>query len=510
MRNIEAFGLGCAFLDYDNDGWQDILLVARPHVLLYHNEGNGQFEDVTKQMGLDQIKGYWNGCSVGDYDGDGYLDILLTGFHRLALLKNDHARRFEDVTLAAGLSPSNDGNWGSSAGFMDLRGHGQLDLVITNYVIFGPHERQYCELRPGIKSGCPPQDYRPDYDEVWENLGNGRFKNVSVSCGIKNTHGYGLVVAFADIDGDGKMDFYIGNDGAPAELMHNEGGMRFKNIDVSSGVGYGEMDHAIAAMGADWADYDRDGRLDLAVTAFSDESYAIFRNLGHNLFENDADSLGVSGPTLKPLGFGAKWVDVDNDGWPDAIFANGHVYDNASQLDPLSTYQQPMMLFHNEHAKEFIDLVPKMGGDMARPIVGRGTASGDFDNDGRVDLLVVDLEGAPLLLHNLTRTSNHWITLDLRGAPPNRFAYGAQVRAWVGKQIWAGQVSPASSYLSSSDPRIHFGLGSARSLDRITIRWSDGRIEKLSHIPGDQIAIIQEGKGVVGHDPTIRKGTKPS
>jgi hypothetical protein len=497
MRNLEAFGCGCAFLDYDNDGWQDILLVGKGNCSLFRNQGNGHFEDVTAAVGLADIKGDWNGVAVGDYDGDGYLDLVLTGYHQLSLLKNLKGKRFADVTRQGGLDPRNHGHWGASAAFMDLTGKGTLDLIILNYVIFGPKEPQYCELRPGVRSGCPPDYYRPEFGELWQNLGNSKFKDVSASSGFKSTHGKALVIAFVDLDGDGKPDFYIGNDGTPSDLMWNRGGLRFKNISEESGTALAvEPHHAMAVMGADWGDYDRDGKLDLIVTGFSDESYAVYHNLGNKLFEQTSGTLGIAQPTFKPLGFGAKWIDIDNDGWPDVFFVNGHVYDRVEEIDPLSTYRQPPMLFHNEHGKSFVDLVPKLGGDIAKPLVGRGSATGDFDNDGRIDMLVVDYEGKPLLLHNLTETKNHWITLDLRSNGPNRFAYGAEISAHAGKEVWSGLVSPASSYLSSSDPRIHFGMGSISKLDSITIRWMSGRTETLRDVKADRIIRVVEGLGI--------------
>jgi hypothetical protein len=498
LRNLEAFGAGCAFLDYDNDGWQDILLVARPYCRLYHNLKNGRFADVTAEVGLDKVKGYWTGCAVGDYDGDGALDIVLTGYHCLAVLHNVHGKQFRDTTAAAGFDPHNRGHWGASAGFMDLAGHGRLDLVLLNYVIFGPKEPQTCSPAPGITTGCPPTTYRPEFGEIWENVGKGRFREIDPSAGMRATHGKALVVAFVDPDAHGKMDFYIGNDGTPAEFMRNEGKMRFTNIGVASGVAYGALDHAIAAMGADLADYDRDGKPDLIVTGFSDESFALFHNVGNATFEQTSDKTGLSGPTFKPLGFGAKWIDVDNDGWPDLAFTCGHVYDTVNQTDPQSTFHQPMMLFHNIGGQSFQNLAPTLGGALAKPILGRGLATGDFDNDGRMDMLAVDMEGAPILLHNVSTSSNHWITLDLRAGGENRFAYGAQVQARGGGQTWIGQVSPASSYLSSSDPRVHFGLGPVQTLDEVNIRWPDGRREVLHNVEGDKILTVTEGKGITG------------
>ncbi len=491
MRNLEAFGAGCAFLDYDNDGWQDILLVSAPTVRLYHNLKNGRFEDVTEQTGLTTVKGDWKGIAVGDYDGDGYLDLVLTGYRSLALLKSESGKRFQDVTVSAGLDPKNHGHWGSSAALMDLAGKGRLDLVILNYVIMNDHEKQYCELVPGIKTGCPPSTYRPEFGELWENVG-GRFKDVTASSGMKATHGKALVAAFIDADGTGRMSFYVGNDGTPAEFMHNLGGMRFENIGERSGLAHGVLNHEMAAMGADWADYDRDGKLDLIVSDFSDSPYSLYHGIGPGLYEQTSEQMGIAGPTLKPLGFGAKWLDFDNDGWPDIIFANGHVYDRTQDVDPLTSFRQPIMLFHNQKGKQFSDLVPEMGGAVAEQILGRGLATGDFDNDGRVDFLVVDYEGEPKLFHNLSAPKSHWITLNLHGKGANGFAYGAQITAKSGGETWVGQVSPSSSYLSSSDPRVHFGLGSVTKLDSILIRWPDGRRQTLTDVACDQILQVTE------------------
>lgn len=494
LRSLEAFGCGCAFLDYDNDGWQDVLLVGKPTVTLFRNN-HGKFKDATTSTGLSSCQGDWKGCAVGDYDGDGFLDLLLTGYRCLALLKNDGGRRWLNVTAAAGLNPQNRGHWGSSAGFMDLDGNGTLDLVLLNYVIFGPKEKQYCELRPGVRSGCPPSQYRPEFPELWKNLGNGKFQDVTDTAGMREAHGKALVVAFADVNNDGRIDFYIGNDGEPADLMGNLGGLRFGNFGLMSGTAFSEVPgHALAAMGADWGDYNSDGHLDLVVTGFSDESYVIFRNLGNGQFDHAGTATGISGPTFKPLGFGEKWIDFDNDGWLDIVFANGHVYDNTNEIDPLSTFRQPLMLFHNQRGRKFVDLVPKLKGDVAQPILGRGLASGDFDNDGRVDVLVVDYEGEPLLLRNVSQTPHHWIKFDLRSDGLNRFAYGAKVTARAGRQVWVAHVSPASSYLSSSDPRIHFGLGNVTRLDTVTIRWGSGKTEVLRNVACDRIVMVKEGQ----------------
>ncbi|MCA1596724.1 MAG: VCBS repeat-containing protein, partial [Chloroflexi bacterium] len=391
----DSMGCGCAFFDFDNDGWQDILLVASPTVRLYHNLHNGHFEDVTHRAGLESVRGEWRGVAVGDFNGDGRLDLLLTGYHRLALLKNMGGERFVDVTTAAGLDPSNRGHWASSAGFMDLDGDGWLDLVLLNYVDFGPRDRQYCTPRPGIRIGCPPKTYRAELPELWKNLGDGRFKNVTAGSGLESAHGNGLTLAFCGLEGGGRgrVDFYIGNDTLPADLMINDGHGHFKNIGAESGVSRGMMSQPVAAMGADWGDYDRDGRFDLIVPDFSDELYELFHNLGSHVFEDTGPAMGLVKATYGRLGFGAKWIDMDNDGWPDVVIANGHVYDNPSPVTASATFRESLSILRNSAGKQLIDIVPRLDPSMQRTLVGRGLASGDFDNDGRVDFLVVDAEG---------------------------------------------------------------------------------------------------------------------
>jgi len=549
MRLPETFGCGCAAFDYDNDGLQDVLLVADPHPVLYRNTGGGNFENVTASSGLiaaqgDRAAGLWpamadgtrlalgahesprkrrkhrrhedadwTGVAVGDYDGDGWLDLLLAGFHRLALFRNDGGGAFCDVTAQTGLDPANHRHWGSSAGFMDLDGDGRLDLVILNFVVFGPNWPQYCELVPGVRSACPPQVYPAEKGEIWRNTGQNTFELVPESAAMNDTNGVALVLAFTDVDNDNLPDFYIGNDGTRADFMRNLGGMRFKNIAVETGVTVGPGWIPMSAMGADWADFDRDGLLDLTVTDFQKNCFALYRHQAHekgdgttlHSFEELANQTGIAPATRERLGFGAKWLDFDNDSWPDICYANGHVYDNAGEIQAGETLRQPTMLLRSvsagglrgEQGRRFVDLVPELDPALARPIVGRGSATADFDNDGRIDVLIVDLEGAPLLFENRSRTANHWVKFDLRGSGPNRFAYGARVTAQAQGASWIGEVSPASSYLSSSDPRIHFGLGKLTALETVTIRWSSGRVEALRDVPADQIVRVVEGRGIV-------------
>ncbi|HWB09912.1 MAG TPA: CRTAC1 family protein [Pirellulales bacterium] len=539
MTLRETFGCGCATFDYNNDGLQDVLLVADPHPVLFRNTGGGRFENVTADSGLKPIQAHrptasrrepgadeagsshhgraqghtrtrsaewadWTGVAVGDYDGDGWLDVLLTGFHRLALFRNDGGGGFIDVTRQVGLDPDNHGHWGSSAGFMDLDGDAVLDLVILNYVVFGPGSKQYCELALGVESGCPPNFYHPERGEVWRNTGRGAFELLAGEAAMHETSGVAMVLAFTDLDDDNRQDVYIGNDRTRAEFLHNQGEMEFKNTSIEIGLTVGPGWIPMAAMGADWGDFNRDGLLDLTVTDYQGNSFALFKHEAHELdggaewhsFEEVGHPTGVGLATRASLGFGAKWLDMDNDGWPDLCYANGHVYDNAGEIKAGETLRQASLLLRNEKGRRFVDLTPALEPAVATPIVGRGSATADFNNDGRVDLLIVDYEGAPLLLENQSQTENHWIKFDLRGADANTFAYGARVTAKTDDTVCVGEVSPASSYLSSSDPRIHFGLGKSTVLETVTIRWPSGRTEELHDVTADQIVRITERPGM--------------
>jgi hypothetical protein len=483
LTNLDTFGCGCAFLDADGDGWMDVLLVGEPTCALFLNQRDGTFRDVTAAAQLDRVRGAWKGCAVADYDADGHPDILLTGYNCLALLHGGARLQWKDVTHQAGLRPQ---GWSSSAGFMDLDGHGWLDLVVGSYVVFNAHTPKFCEMRPGILSGCPPAEYHPQFAHVYRNDGHGGFVDQSDLAGMPSTHGKALAVSFCDYNADGRPDFYLANDGTPGDLMQNLGGGRFKNVGMETGAALGVLGQAQAGMGADWGDYDRDGRFDLAVSAFSGEPYSLYQNVGE-VFEHTAVSTGIADATRLSLGFGVKFTDFDNDGWLDLIFVNGHVYDNVAQVEAGLTYRQPTMLFQNQQGRHFDLLGAAAGPDLNKPILGRGLACGDFDNDGREDLLVVDYEGSPLLLHNQSPPNRHWLTVDLLGPTKNRASYGARVEIFAGKERWLGQVSPASAYLSSSDPRVHFGLGSTDSLDRLVISWPDGKRQEIAHPAVDRI-----------------------
>lgn len=490
---LHEMGCGCAFLDADNDGRLDVLLVGEGTPALYLNQGNGVFRDATHSSGLDRVRGFWKGVAVGDADGDGYLDLLLTGYNTLAFLKGGPGPTFRDYTRESGLKPQ---GWSTSAGFMDLTGDGTLDLVVGSYVRYTAASPQHCRMGQGVESGCPPNSYPPQLPHLYRNDGHAHFTDVTAASGMRAAHGKMLVLGFADFDGDGRTDFYLGNDGMYADLMRNRGGRRFENVAMRQGVALNVRQAAAAAMGVDWGDYDRDGRPDFVVTDFADQPFSLFHNQG-GFFENASTAVGLAGPTTKPLGFGTKWVDVDNDGWPDLVFAEGQVYDNVHDFDPSQTYAQSMQLFRNEGGKLFSDISRSAGPAFSQPLVARGLASGDFDGDGRVDLLVVNHEGPPVLLRNTSSGTGNWLELELRGRGRNRFAYGAEVRVRAGEDRWWGVVSPASSYLSSSSPWLHFGLGGHARVDEIEVRWPDGRKERFTCDRVNQIGLVVEGEGHV-------------
>lgn len=497
LTNLESFGCGCAFWDYDQDGWQDILLVSEPTCGLFHNEPDGKggrrFVETTVTVGLDKIRGPWKGCAIGDWDNDGDTDLFLSGYHTAALVRCDSGRKMVDVTHRAQIHHK---GWGSSAGFADYDLDGDLDLFVGNYVQFGPDSLQHCRFSGGAMGGCPPRTYPAEYGVLYRNDGDGTFTDVTAAVGMSDTHGKTLAVGWCDYDDDGDSDLYLANDGVAGDLFSNDRG-RFTNVGLISGTAFGLNDAPQAGMCVDWADYDRDERFDLVVTAFSDEPYSLYRNEGP-VFVNKSAEVGLAEPTRKPLGFGGRFVDVDNDGWQDLIFANGHVYDQSAKIDAASPYRQSSLLFRNEAGRRFRDVSAAAGEAVTRPIVGRGLATGDFDNDGRVDVLIVDYEGAPILARNVTPGTGHWFKASLSAGPVgtrNRYAWGAEVLVAAGSQRWLTQVNPCSSYLSSSDPRVHIGLGAETRIGSVTVTWPDGKAEAFKDLAVDTPLTLARGRG---------------
>lgn len=473
LSSLGSFGMGCGFFDFDRDDRPDLLLLGTPSCALYRNRGDGTFQDVSRASGLASFRGRWLGCAVGDFDGDGWTDLYLTGFHQGVLLRNLHGRRFEDASAALGGLRH---GWESCAGFADLDFDGRPELYVGNYVHFDAHSPAHCELAPGIITSCPPSRYHAEKGHLLRNLG-GRFREITGESGIAKGYGKNLALGFEDYDRDGRPDMFVANDGTPANLFRNLGRLKFENVGLRTGCALSGAGGAYAAMGVAWGDYDRDGWPDLAVTTFSRQNYALYHN-DHGFFQNESDQTGIARATNAHLGFGERWLDADNDGWLDLVFANGHVYDTTDRVDPGTTYQDTPQLFMNHEGRRFTDDSALAGPAFRRPIVGRGLATADIDRDGRTDLVIVDLEGRPELLRNVSSARNHWLTIRLHGPPGNPTGEGAIVTVWAGGRKQAATVTASGSYLSMSEPVAHFGLGSAPSVERLEVRWPAGRVQR--------------------------------
>jgi enediyne biosynthesis protein E4 len=506
---LETMGNGCAFLDYDGDGNLDILVVDRK-LTLYRGDGQGRFADRTGATGLSKIVGgHYLGCAVGDYDNDGYDDLYVSGWQTGVLLRNEGGKRFRDVTKAAGLPAE---PWGTSCGFVDADRDGRLDLFVANYVDFG-HDparyRQRCE-----PLACGPQKYAARFPHLYRNAGGGRFEDATARSGLKDTEGKSLAVGFADYDDDGDPDILIANDEVACDLFQNDGAGRFVNRAKEAGTAYALEGKPQGGMGVDWADYDGDGRLDALVTNYTDEPRSLYRNEGDGLFKNTTAEVGLATPTKPFLAFGGKWLDYDNDGWPDLIIANGNVDNNIAVMFPGTTYRQPAQAFRNRGrgpvgGVSFEDVSKRLGDALTVPVVGRGLATGDYDNDGRVDLLVVDDDGPVRLLRNEGGRVGNWIGFSLRGTgKSNRGAHGARVTVQTpdGRTL-VREVGTAGSYLSASDRRLHFGLGDAATVAGVTIRWPDGATEHYADLPAGKYHTIRQGQPVSGR-PTFIPASK--
>ena len=491
LNILQTIGNGCAFLDYDGDGNLDILLVG-PALALYRGDGHGHFTDISHATGLDRFHGNFLGCAVGDYDNDGFDDLYISGFRAALLLHNDHGAGFTDVTREAGLKPL---PWGTSCAWGDLDGDGFLDLYVCCYVDFGPAAKQLCMVkgRDGkqIQLACEPGSYRGLKGVLYHNLGGKRFEDVTRSWGADRTEGAGLGAAFADFDGSRRQALAVANDERPGDLFQNAGGGRLRNIGAQSGTAT-DAGHVHGGMGIDWADYDNDSKPDLFVATFEGQVKDLYRNQGDGLFQDASSALGILHFTRSTVAFGCKFLDADNDGWLDLLIANGHTYDNVADILPGRHYRQPTQFLYNVTGSRFIDASSTAGLDHLAPIVGRGLAIGDYDNDGRVDALVVDSEGAPQLLHNETAAPGHWLSIQLVGTKSNRDGYGATVTVRADGLTQTRLCHADGSYLSSSDRRVHVGLGAA-TLVSLSVLWPDGHTDTWKDVAADRQVTLKEG-----------------
>ncbi|HZT30838.1 MAG TPA: CRTAC1 family protein [Bryobacteraceae bacterium] len=498
---IESIGGGCAFLDYNRDGKLDILLVrgttlegfARggdPVVSLYENQGGGTFRDVSAKAGLEAARGWGMGVTVADYDNDGWPDFLVTGLGRNFLFHNEGNGAFRETARAAGLDRQ--GVWSTGAAFGDLDLDGKLDVYIAAYVHVDPRHLPArgsganC-LYKGTGVFCGPRGLAPEPHALFHNLGNGKFEDITRSSGIAASAPpfYGLQPVIADFDGDGLPDIFVANDSTPNYLFHNAGGLRFQEIGLPAGVAVNMDGREQASMGVDVGDYDNDGRLDLIVTEFSEDTNSLYRNRGDGTFEDASWQSRIGPPSWLFLKWGVKFFDFDNDGRLDVIVANGHVYPEADRFPGGSTYRQRLLLHHNLGNGVFAEIGSSIPA-IAQPGTARGLAVGDYDGDGAVDVLINQQDAAPRLLHNEAR-GNHWLNVQLTGRVSNRDGVGAVVTVVTAAGRQTAVRLAGDSYLSSSDPRLHFGLGQEAAAKEVRILWPGGRPQLFSNVKADRV-----------------------
>jgi enediyne biosynthesis protein E4 len=503
----ETVGNGVCLQDVDDDGLIDVFLPngsrahgtpgrETPRSALYRNRGDGTFEDITSRAGVGSA-GYWaQGCVFADYDGDGRADLLLTGFGRYILYRSLGGGRFQDVTAAAGLSGGR--GWSTSAAFADYDLDGWIDLYVSHYVDYDasspplpkPGGLVNCFYR-GYPVICGPLGLKGSSGRLFHN-DRGRFRDVTRAAGLHtDAVGYGMGVIWSDFDLDGDPDLYVANDSTAHYLYRNDGGGRFTEIGAMSGVAYNEEGRAQAGMGVDSGDFDNDGRFDLVVTNFSHDYSTLYHNDGALQFQDVSLTSGFGPPTMSTLGWGAGFLDYDNDGRNDIFLANGHVYPDIDRLNLGTTWKEHNQLFHNEGGR-FREVTAEAGPGFQELHSARGSAFGDLDNDGDVDILVNNIDEAPSLLRNEGAAGNHWIGFRLVGRPHNTGAIGARVTVIAAGGPRVAEVHAGSSHNSSGDPRLHFGLGTSTVLERVEIRWPRGRTQTLTGLVVDRYHTLKE------------------
>ncbi len=502
---LETMGPGVALFDYDNDGRLDIYLVngaplgdptpkgtvpqkgdAQYWNRMYHQKTDGTFEDVTEKAGL-QGTGYGMGVAVGDYDNDGFEDLYVTAYGGNKLYHNNGNGTFTDETQKAGVAG---GGWSTSAAWVDLDGDGFLDLIVLRYLDWDFDDVWCGEHQPGYRSYCHPDYFKPISPLVYHNNKDGTFTEVAQKIGLGKP-GKGLGVALADYDRDGHIDLFVANDSMDEFLYHNKGNGTFEDVGLDSEVAVDIDGRTYAGMGVDFADYNNDCWPDLVVTDLANQRYALYQNNGDGSFTYASNTSGIGQMTMAHSGWGVRFLDYDNDGWKDLLIAQGHDLDTIEQDHPNLRYREPMLLARNT-GHGFVDVSAQSGSVFRQTWVSRGMAIGDLDNDGRLDAVVTTNDGPVHILHNETATRNHWILLKLVGHKSNRDAIGAEVTLVTSSGSQYATVSTASSYLSASDKRVHFGLGQENVAQRIEIRWPSGIRKTLKDIPADQIFQIDE------------------
>ncbi len=508
---IEAKGGGgIAWIDYDNDGFPDLFLVNgstfehwekrdSPHSHLYHNNRDGTFTDVSAQSGLTH-SGWGMGVCVGDYDNDGFDDLYVTYYGGNVLYRNNGNGTFTDVTQKAGVRG---GGWGMGCGFGDYDDDGHLDLYVANYLdvdvlkLGGMGSAPNCTYR-GIATFCGPRGMTGGRDTLFHNNGDGTFTDVTERAGIDTGKYYGLGVVWCDYDRDGRPDIYVANDSTPSSLYHNNGDGTFTDVGVEAGVAYSSEGLEQAGMGTDFADYDNDGWGDLVKGNFSDDSKNLYHNNRDGTFTDVAYRAGLGDVGWLFTTFGAKFLDYDNDGWKDIMLANGQTFPQIDRYQTGITYAERNLLFHNRGDGKFDEVGLQSGPGFAVRKVGRGLATADYDNDGDLEMMVSTMNSSPELLRHRHKNPNHSILVKTVGTKSNRDGIGAEVKVIAGNLTQFDTVRSGGSYLSSSDLRLHFGLGPRTGIDRVDVRWPSGQTDTVVSPPIDHVLVIKEGQGLVG------------
>jgi enediyne biosynthesis protein E4 len=501
---LESMGGGVGLVDYDNDGWADIFLVNGSTIederhqsnkashRLYHNNRNGTFTDVTEKSGVGGNHHWGMGVCTGDVNNDGFDDLYITSYGPNVLYLNNGDGTFRDFSRESGTNLT---GWSSSCAFADYDRDGDLDLYVSSYLEFDvnnlPVDSPICRFR-GFKVQCGPRGLTPAAGRLYENLGDGRFVDVTEKSGLgKAPKYYSLGVVWGDYDNDGDVDLFVANDSTPNFLFRNNGDKTFSEIALQAGVALSEDGREQAGMGVDFGDYDNDGNLDLVVTHFSEDYTTLYRNGGDGRFTDVAFAAGIAEASWQSLGWGIQFLDFDLDGFLDLVVANGHVYPEVDQHDIGTTYRQRHYLYRNLKDGKFQELGLKAGPGFQEARPSRGLAVGDINNDGHLDVLIANLDESPSLLVDNSSAGN-WLLLKLKGHKSNRSAIGARAILRTGNLTQIREVKSGGSYQSQSDLRLHFGLGSAKRIDELKIRWTDGHFQILKDIPANQILVVEE------------------
>jgi hypothetical protein len=504
---LETMGTGVAFIDYDQDGLLDLYFVqagatdaykpARPlRSALYHNNGDGTFTDVTDKAHLDGEGHYGQGVAVGDFDNDGYPDLYVTGYGRAILYRNNGDGTFTDVTTKAGVADQ--GLWSTSSGWFDFDKDGWLDLVVTNYLDWSPKSNLWCgEKAPGYRSYCNPNNYRGQKTKLFHNNHDGTFTDVSDKSGVGAPESKGMGVVLADFNRDGWTDIAIANDTWPNFLFQNNHDGTFSDVSLISGLAASEDGRYEAGMGIDAADIDGDGLQDVYITHLDFELNRLYHNNGDGTFTDITYSSGIGNKAMTLSGVAARFIDYDNDGWPDIVQANGAMVDNVALYHSEVTYKEPLLMFHNLGSGHFEKSSDVLGPDFIHPVAGRGLATADFFNDGATGVAVVCRGDFPEILRNNVNNGNHWLEVLLIGTKSNRDGIGAELQLSAQGLVRVEQAEGGTSYMSASDPRVHFGLGKHSKIDSLMITWPSGQVDKLTNVPTDQIIAVKEGQGIV-------------